>query len=290
MFKFRLVIVVLGLCFPVFCVFSQDQYNFRGFEAPMSVVQYGGYFYLSNAGSNPDMTAKDGDGYISRIKSDGSQEEVTKKYITGLDSPHGIAASQGILYVCDVDRLFGFDLQTKKKVLDLSFATEKTKQLSGIAFADNNTLYVSATDIHAIFKVDLVAKNYRLWIETTAPNSLLIEKEKMYVSSWGTDSLPNGKIGVIDMKKHTYEPLAGCEGYLWGLALSGNKLYFCDWVAFAKRGVIRWRHLTSGENGQLQLSEKMGGPAELLYDSRNDLFIVPAVLEGRVYGAVGFEK
>lgn len=289
MFGNRLFIIVISLFAPLLSAFSQDQYSFRGFETPVSVVQYGGYYYLSNAGGNTDRTAKDGDGYISRTKSDGSQEEVTMKYITGLDSPHGIAASQGVLYVCDVDRLLGFDLQTKKKVLDLNFSAEKTKQLSGIAFANNNTLYVSATDVNAIFKVDLAAKKYQLWTQTTAPNSLLIEKEKMYVSSWGTDSLPNGKISIIDMKKLTIENVEGCQGYLWGLALADNKLYFCDWVAFAKQGVIKWHNLTDGKNGQLKLTEKMSGPAEFIYDSHNNLFIVPAMLEGKVYGAMGFK-
>ncbi|MDR0815520.1 MAG: hypothetical protein LBN37_07205 [Bacteroidales bacterium] len=282
----RLFIIAICLFAPLFSVFSQDLYSFRGFDSPVSIVQYGGYYYLSNAGAG--FTGKDGDGYISRTKSDGSQEEVTMKYIAGLDSPHGIAASQGVLYVCDVDRLLGFDLQTKKKVLDLSFAAEKTQQLSGIVFADNNTLYVSATDINAIFKVDISGK-YRLWTEITAPNSLLIEKDKMYVSSWGTDSLPNGKISIIDMKKLKSEQIDGCEGYLWGLALAGNKLYFGDWVDFAKRGVIRWHRLDNGENGEMKFTEKMSGPAEFLYDSRNNLFIVPAVLEGKVYGAMGFK-
>ncbi|MDR3094935.1 MAG: hypothetical protein LBU62_09905 [Bacteroidales bacterium] len=288
MHRNRFFIIAICLFAPAFNIFAQDLYSFRGFESPVCVVQYGGYYYLSNAGAG--LTGKDGDGYISRVKSDGSQEEVTMKYIAGLDSPHGIAASQGILYICDVDRLLGFDLQNKKKVLDLSFAAEKTQQLSGIAFTDNNTLYVSATDINAIFQVDLSGKKYRLWTESTAPNSLLIEKEKMYVSSWGTDSLPNGKISVIDMKKPSYKQIEGCEGYLRGLALAGNKLYFGDWVDVKnKRGVIRWHRLDTGENGEMKFTEKMGGPAEFIYDSRNNLFIVPAVLEGKVYGAMGFK-
>lgn len=282
----RLFIIAVCLFAPLLSAVSQDLYSFRGFESPVSVVQYGGYYYLSNAGVG--WTGKDGDGYISRVKSDGSQEEVTMKYIAGLDSPHGIAASQGVLYVCDVDRLLGFDLQNKKKVLDLSFADEKTRQLTGIAFADNNTLYVSATDVNAIFQVNLSGKKYRLWTASTAPNSLLIEKEKMYVSSWGTDSLPNGKISIIDMKNLKHEQIEGCEGYLRGLALAGNKLYFGDWVDFNKRGVIRWHRLDNGDNGEIKFTEKMGGPADFLYDSRNNLFVVPAMLEGKVYGAMGF--
>ncbi|MDR1865655.1 MAG: hypothetical protein LBR08_08815 [Bacteroidales bacterium] len=290
MIKYKSAMMIISLFLPFFPAFSQDQYSYRGFDAPVSVVQYGGYYYLSNAGKNKNRSAKDGDGYISRLKSDGSQEEVTLKYISGLDSPHGIFALQGVLYVCDVDRLAGFDLKSKKKVFELSFAGEKTVQLSGIACADNKTMYVSASDIHAVFEVDLAGKTYKKWMETTAPNSLLIDRDKMYVCSWGIDSLPNGKLGVIDMKKKTYRQLGNCEGYLWGLALDGKKLYFCDWVAFAKRGVIRWYHLDTGSSGQIKLTSKMGGPADFIYDAHNDLFIIPAVLEGLVYGALGFKQ
>ncbi|MDR0713834.1 MAG: hypothetical protein LBF89_06210 [Bacteroidales bacterium] len=288
MFKYW-VWMAMALFSPLTCAFSQDQYSYRGFDAPVCVIQYGGYLYLSNAGKNPDMTAKDGDGYIARIKSDGSQEEATMKYLAGLDSPHGIAASKGILYVCDVDRLLGFNLQKKSKVFELSFAAEGTRRLSGLSFSDDNTLYVSATDINAIFEVHIDRNTYGKWIETQSPTGLLIDKNKMYVSSWGTDSLPNGKIGVIDMNRKIYETLPGCEGYLWGLALDGKKLYYCDWVAFDKRGVIKWHRLDNGDNGQIKLTEKMAGPAGFIFDARNNLFIVPAVLEGKVYGAFGFK-
>jgi hypothetical protein len=288
MFKHRLW-VAIGLFLPLACAFSQDQYSYRGFDAPVCVIRYGGYLYLSNAGKNPDRTVKDGDGYISRIKDDGSQDEVTMKYITGLDSPYGIAASQGILYVCDVDRLLGFNLRTKSKVFELSFAPEGVRRLSGLFFSDDNTLYVSATDINTIFKVDPGRNQYSEWIKIPSPNSLLIDKNRMYVSSWSGDSLPDGKISVIDMNGKTYETLPGCEGYLWGLALDGKTLYYCDWMAFDKRGVIKWHRLDTGDSGQLKFTEKMAGPADFIFDTRNNLFIIPAMLEGKVYGALGFK-
>ncbi|MDR2038524.1 MAG: hypothetical protein LBQ60_11435 [Bacteroidales bacterium] len=270
-------------------IFAQDQYSYRGFDAPVSVTQYGGYFYLSNAGERDNRYVKNGNGYISRVKSDGSQENVTMKYITGLNSPHGICALQGKLYICDVDHVVGIDLQSKKKIFELNFSGEGTKQLTGIVAADNNTLYVSATDIDAIYKVDIGKQAFERWMETVSPTTMLINNNKMYVTSFGTDSLPNGKLGVIDMLKETYQQLGDYEGYLWGLALDGQKLYFCDWVTFGNRGVIRWLNLESGDSGQVKLTTRMGGPADFIYDSRNDVFIVPALLEGVVYGAIGFK-
>ena len=283
------LIIWINFCLSTIAIYGQDQYSYSGFEAPVSVTQYGGYYYLSNAGNNFGKSIKDGDGYISRVKSDGSQEDVTMKYITGLDNPRGILAIKGILYVCDVDRLTGFDLRSKKKVFELLLDKENTKQLTSIVSDNDKIAYVSATDINMIFEIDLSSKKYKKWIETETPSGLLIDDGKMYVCGWGTDSLPNGKLGVINMKSKEYTQLVDYEGFLWGLALNGKKLYFSDWMQFGKRGVIKWINIDTKDMGQVNLTSKIGGPADFIYDARNNLFIIPAVSEGVVYGAIGFK-
>ena len=286
--KFLTILLIANFSFFV-SVNGQDQYSYTGFDSPVSVTQYGGFYYLSNSGKNFGLDVKDGDGYISRIRSDGSQEEVTLKYITGLNNPRGIYAIQGTLYVCDIDRLVGIDLRSKNKVFELSFANENVTQLTNIATVDDKILYVSATDINAIFKVDLAAKKYEKWTEMIAPTGMLINNGQMYVCSMGTDSLPNGKLGVVDLKTKEYTPLTDDEGYLWGLALNGKRPYYSDWVQFAKRGVIKWIDLDTKSTGQINFTSKIGGPADFVYDARNDMFIIPAVLEGVVFGCIGFK-
>ena len=278
---------VVSFCFSI-SGFGQDQYSYRGFDSPVSVTQYSGYYYLSNSGKNFGLSTKDGDGYISRIRSDGSQEEVTLKYITGLNNPRGIYATQRTIYICDVDRLLGIDVNSKNQVFEMSFAKENVTQLTAIASVDDKKLYLSATDINAIFEVDLSSKKYVKWTETIAPSGLLIDNNQMYVCSMGNDSLPNGKLGVIDMKTKKYTQLTSDEGHFWGLALHGKKLYYSDWVQFAKRGVIKWIDLDTRSTGQLNFTSRIGGPADFVYDARNDIFIIPAVLEGIVFGCMGF--
>ena len=286
--------ILFTLLFVSFCistsVLGQDQYSIRGFDSPVGVTHYGGFYYLSNAGENFGLDVKDDDGYISRIKSDGSQEEVTLKYIIGLDNPRGITSIQGTLYICDIDRLIGIDLKSKKKVFELSFAKEKVKQLTGIVAINDKMVYITATDINTIFEVNLSNNKYTKWTEISAPSGLLINNNQMYVCSIGTDSLPNGKLGMIDMKSKKYTQLTTDEGYFWGLALNGKRLYYSDWMQFAKRGVIKWVDIDSLSTGELKFTSKIGGPADFLYDSRNDIFIIPAVLEGVVFGCIGFTK
>jgi len=287
--KVIFALLIGGFCFTA-SVLAQDQYSYRGFDAPVCVTHYGGFFYLSNSGKNFGTDVKDGDGYISRVRSDLTQEEVTMKYITGLNNPRGIYVINNILYVCDINRLVGIDLRSRNTVFELSFEAENVKQLTGIATADEKTLYISATDINTIFEVNLSNKKYSKWAETTAPTGMLINNNQMYVTSMGTDSLPNGKLGVIDMRTKRYTQLIDDEGYYWGMALNGKRLYYSDWVQFGRRGAIKWVDLDTKETGRVNLTSRIGGPADLFYDARNDIFFVPAVLEGSVYACMGFTK
>ena len=288
MFKRKIVVFIIVICWFSANVSGQDQYSQAGFDSPVSVTQFGGYYYLSNSGENFGTDIKDGDGYISRVRSDGSQENVTMKYITGLNNPRGIYAIQGTLYVCDIDRLVGIDLRTRNVVFELSFANENVKQLTSIASADDRILYLSATDINAIFEVNLSTRRYTKWTETTAPTGLLINNNQMYVSSMGTDSLANGKLGVIDMRTKRYTQITEDEGYFWGLALNGRILYYSDWVAFAKRGVVNWINIDTKQTGRVNFTSRIAGPADFIYDARNDIFLIPAVLEGTVFACMGF--
>jgi len=288
MFRNYLIALFSVICCMPASIFGQEQWHHGGFDSPVSIIQHGGFLYLSNSGNNFGTDVRDGDGYISRVRSDGSQEIPTLRYITGLNNPRGIYAIQGTLYVCDIDRLVGFDLRTRNVVFEMSFAAENVTQLTGITSADDRILYVSATDINAIFEVNLATRSYTKWAEVTAPTGLLIHNNQMYVTSMGTDSLPNGRLGVIDMRTRQYTHLTDTEGYLWGMALNGRRLYYSDWVQFAKRGVIRWVDLDTRATGVVNFTSRIGGPADFMYDARNDIFFIPAVLENSVFGCMGF--
>ena len=289
MYKKGLFALFIVSCTFSLSVFGQDQWSLGGFDSPVSATQYGGQIYLSNSGKNFGLPVADGDGYISRVRSDGSQQDPTR-FITGLNNPRGIEAIQGTLYVCDIDRLIGFDLRTQRKIFEISFEKENTSQLTAIANLNDRTVYVSATDINTIFEVDLSTGNYQKWVETVAPTGLLINNGQMYVCSMGTDSLTNGKLGAIEMRTKRYTQLTDDEGIFYGLALNGKRLYYSDWVQFARRGVIKWVDIDTKATGQLRLSTRIGGPADFLFDARNDLFIIPAVLEGVVHGCMGFTR
>ena len=270
-------------------VLAQDQWSLSGFQSPVSVAQFGGFFYLSNSGANFGSAVRDGDGFISRVRSDGTQQEPTIRFVDGFNNPRGMYAIQGVLYVCDIDRLVGIDLRTQRQVFELGFDAENVTQLTAIAPLNNQIIYISATDINTIFEVNISTGSYTKWTETPAPAGLLINDGKMYVAGMGTDGLPNGKLGVIDMRTKNYTQLIDNEGIYFGLALNGNRLYYSDWVQFARRrGVVRWFDLNSRATGQVAFTTRIGGPGDFIFDPRNNLFIIPSVLEDIVYGCMGF--
>jgi hypothetical protein len=89
-----------------------------GFDAPegAELAPDGGYFISNIGAGEPDD--KDGNGYISKLNTDGSI--AVAKFATGMDAPAGLAVKDGVLYAADRDGIAMFDAATgeaKGKVL-----------------------------------------------------------------------------------------------------------------------------------------------------------------------------
>src|SRR5262245_45373181 len=85
-----------------------------GFKQPESVVfdRAAGAIYVSNV--NGDAMKKDGNGFISKLGTDG--KAVTIEWVKGLDSPTGLALANGKLYAADVDRIVEIDIAKSEVV------------------------------------------------------------------------------------------------------------------------------------------------------------------------------
>lgn len=80
-----------------------------GFDNPESVVATpDGVLLVSNVGGEGD--ARDGNGFISRISTDGRMLE--RNWATGLNGPKGLALSGDRLFVTDIDRVVEIDVAT----------------------------------------------------------------------------------------------------------------------------------------------------------------------------------
>ncbi|MBI3277958.1 MAG: hypothetical protein HYZ66_09420, partial [Chlamydiae bacterium] len=134
MSKKFLFAVFIFLIFGVSFSNAAEKKVIEGFDSPESIASDGKYVYVSNMGKELKATAKDGDGYVSRLSLAG--EVLDKQFLPEkgmLNSPKGIAIVGHVLYVADVDHLIGFDLKTRQQVMDIDFSSEKTLFLNDVA-------------------------------------------------------------------------------------------------------------------------------------------------------------
>lgn len=136
------------------CAFSAT-----GFANPYGVAidPKTGSIYVSNV--NGDYNDKDGNGFISKLKPDGTVEEL--KFFDGaskafeLDAPTGMAVVRSALYVTDINKLHVFDLDARKLYVDINFGDLPVKHLYDIVLGPDDMLYVTDGPGNTIYKIDI---------------------------------------------------------------------------------------------------------------------------------------
>ncbi len=263
-----------------------------GFSSPESVIAdaHGRYFFVSNVGKKLAPSAKDGDGFISRLSPQG--DILDKKYLpkTGvLNAPKGMAIINQILFVADIDRVVGFNLLTREQTFELDFSSQGTMFLNDLAVVNKKTLVVSATDTGKIYEISLGEKPHFTLLAENIPgaNGLYFDSrtQRLFVVTFGEGYKSNGKLGVISLRhdKHAYQALTGPIGGLDGVALLDNsKVIFSDWVAIDKPGLIRTYNLKTKKLAVIDLPQQVYGPADFFYDTKKGTLWIPEMEVGKV--------
>jgi len=264
-----------------------------GFLSPESVVAdpSGSRFFVSNVGEKLAPMARDGDGFISEVSPDGRVLRRTFLPARGevLNAPKGMAITGNILYVTDMDRIVGFDLETRKKVFELDLSSEKTAFLNDLVLSDDSTLFVSATDTGKIYRVSLGERpGYSLVAEgIRGPNGLFYDAEfnLLYVVGFGRPGRPDGELGVVFLSDDppSYGALTRPLGFLDGVALlPDGRVIFSDWVSFSGTGTLRAYDLDTAKLSEVELSEDARGPADFFFDAKTGMLWLPRMVEGTV--------
>jgi sugar lactone lactonase YvrE len=271
----------------------------KGFASPESVASDGTHYYVSNVGKELKPMDKDGDGFISRMDANG--DELDLHFIDGLNAPKGMLVSDGTLFVCDVDVLLGFDLATRKKTLELSFAKDGVQFLNDVCAAPDGRLFVSATDKNALYLADPKGKSaapIQLDIAPKGPNGLATLDYDgatiLVVAEWGDDDKPNGSLRGYKLdatftkgtREANDEDFPVKSGFKDGLALvtaDGKPVGFLhsDWVDFKSGGKV-YLLCESGYHDLAIPKGPVGGPADLFYDSKASTLALPCMIDGRL--------
>ena len=253
----------------------------KGIKAPESAYfdKETGNIYLSQVGEGGGL-GKDGDGVISILKPDGTV--VNPRWFAGLNAPKGLRSSGGVLWVADIDRLVGINIEnaTTHAIHEVAGA----KFLNDVAITKRGSVLVSdmlASTIYALQgdKVSKVASG----VELDSPNGLLVNGDTLYIAGWGRDiqasfeTLTLGRLLALDLRTRKVQPVTRATvGNLDGLELDGKGGFLVtDWVEGAVLHISARGAVTS----VLDLPK---GSADIAYLSKKKLLIVPQMLENKV--------
>lgn len=249
----------------------------EGLRFSESTYPYNGGMLIANFGSSElNPLNSEGKGYISYYKD--KKMSVLIKTDGNLNAPKGMVERDGLLYICDVNKVVVYDLS------NISIEPKTIKFKEGELFLNDivhfgNDLFVSVTNSGNIYKINIANTDDIgslipiLWSNVTGANGLVIDGNKMYIASYPADGVTtdNNVVYVIeDINTPNPEKLISKPGQYDGLALSKDSkwLYVSNWSA---AGIISI-NLATKKVEPISIKTKLAGPADISIDN-NKLYI-----------------
>jgi hypothetical protein len=259
----------------------------EGFQGPES-VKYDAdldVWYVSNINGTP--VDRDGNGYISRLKGDGTVDSL--KFIAGgvngvkLDSPKGLALQGDTLWVADIVNVRGFNRRTGAPVA--SIPIKGAKFLNDVA-AGEDGLYVTDTGVEgSASRLNHVGPDRVYRIDPKHAVSVAIENDSLAGANGITWDASGRRFVVVPFVgktvvawtpgSKTVTPLGGTKGMADGVELlDGGRILFTSW-ADSSLDVL--------ENGTVTpVSTGLPSPADIGVDTKRNRVAIPLLMENRV--------
>ncbi|MFT3738149.1 MAG: hypothetical protein QM786_05285 [Breznakibacter sp.] len=222
------------------------------------------FVYISNI--NGEYLAKDNNGFISRITTDGKVDSL--KWAVGMDNPQGMGLWNNKLYVADIDRVAIFDLLSGKR--DKVIPVSDAEFLNDVAIDRKGNVFISDCRKNRIY--GLAGDSAFIWLENSllsGPNGLYCQNNSLFVLNMQTGT-------IFKVNKQTKKMTVFCEGIknCDGIVSDGNGGFF---VSGAWQGEIF--HLNA--KGQKQLVLELGADktitADIEFIPQEKLLIIPTL-------------
>lgn len=157
-------------------------WELKGFDAPESVVfdPASNALYVSNIGGK--IWQKDRNSFLAKVAADGKMIE--RDWLTGLDSPTGLALDGGKLYVADIDQLVEIDIASKS--IAKRYPAPGAKWFNDVASDGKGVVYVADSATNTIWR--LKDGKFEAWLTDealNAPNGLYVEGDTLLVAPFG---------------------------------------------------------------------------------------------------------
>ncbi|BAQ17497.1 SMP-30/gluconolactonase/LRE family protein [Methyloceanibacter caenitepidi] len=250
----------------------------KGLAQPESVLHDPVTDVLFVTNINGPVMAKDGNGFISRIKPDGTILE--RDWAKGFNSPTGMGLHDRTLYVADVDTLVAVGAASGS--IKQTYKADGAIFLNDVVVADDGTVYVSDTPMNTIWR--LKDGVFEPWLTDDAlngPNGLLLEDGKLIIASLGRLKSVGQKqetagLYAIDIEDKSVTPLGKSIGNLDGIdELKAGTYLVSDWADGALYKVD-----VKGKTAKAdQLLDLNQGSADLIFLADKQLILIPMMLD-----------
>ena len=236
------------------------------FNKPESAVfnPEDGMIYVSNI--NGEYLARDGNGFISRIDTNGNI--LNLKWIEGLDNPQGLGIYKNNLYAADIDRVVMIDI-SKAQISRIYYA-DSARFLNDITVDKDGIVYISDSMENKIYRIK--DDSIQVFLEDSFldnPNGLLALDNGLFVMNFIA-----GVINHVNLDENTYTQFADGILNCDGIVSDGQDGYF---VTGAWQGEIF--HLSpSGEKTLLlDLGKEKTITADIGYIPEHHMLLVPTL-------------
>jgi DNA-binding beta-propeller fold protein YncE len=268
----------------VFISFTQAQQVINGFEAPESILKNGDKIFVSNIGGvQPNPAAKDGDGFISELSADG--KIIQQKFQKGtLNGPKGLAVINNILYVTDIDRVVGFDINSGQQVFELKIP--EAAFLNDLCKAEDNMLAVSESMNNKVYLINTSNKSYFFGGSVAGANGVTYDAKtkQLFVCGMGAQMSGAGKLYAKDInsKDTVFTELQNTPtGTFDGLEMmDDNHLLVSDWINFnSDKGRLVVYDLKNHTSTAYSIE---AGPADIYFDKSSGKVYIPQLPKNRI--------
>lgn len=255
-----------------------------GFATPESVEYYAAedVYLVTNINGHP--TAADGNGFISKLKPDGTLIDL--KWIDGakpgttLNAPKGAAVVGKHLFVADLDRVQVFALPSGKQ--KASIQIKGSTFLNGITPAGRDAVYVTDSGLDEKFNSNGTDAIYKVWANGKyqavvqdklmgVPNGIWADGKKLTVVTFGS-----GKMFSVDAKGKQSALPTPPKGKLDGLLkMPDGRFVMSSWEGSAL-------YVLNRDQSFSVLAENLDAPADLGYDSKRKRLLIPLFMQNKV--------
>lgn len=237
-----------------------------GLKTPESVIYYPEKDIIFVANINGDSSAKDGNGFISVLNTDGKIK--TLEWVKDLNAPKGMAIFKGKLYVADVDQLVEIDIE--KGTITARYEAPGAVFLNDVTACMNGMIFVSDTRTAKIHVLN--DGKFTVWMEgkpLETPNGLMAEKGKLLVG--------DKNIYEVDIQTKKVTQLIEDAGGVDGLEKNNaGDFVFSNWPG----------RIFIHKNGKtiklLDTTENKLNTADIDYALKLDLVLVPTFFDNRI--------